>query len=259
VAVCVSVAQDELPQDLRDALAHFECRAYGDVYRALANIERNQPALVLVDVTWLPEVALEFFDLLTRRRLTLPVFALAAERSAARMEDLVVRGVAARATAEGLLDCLPVHFREPATEPLPKRNKSDTFAPADPLFDAELDRRLREQADATQASRSQDTGSSGVLEPRSSPCVSDDTGPGTLEERRANEADTDEVEYEQERAGAGVRVPWSRYNDRPQRIPPKRVPPGAKMPPTPQPIPRPEVDPPLLTPEEIAALMGTDN
>ncbi|HRX83905.1 MAG TPA: hypothetical protein P5572_02680 [Phycisphaerae bacterium] len=287
-AVCIGLDTDEQLTPFRDALAPYRCIHYRDVYRALARLDHDQPALVIVDVGWLPSVAFEFFDILARRHSGLPVLVSGPEQATARIRDALARGAHSRATPESIAECLPnrrkpdtavLDVSRPASSPPSEAAEiaSDTFAPAGNVFDAELDRRLNEQLDGADAGASGsepppapiETAADEATPPRVAPAEVEEPPGETPDDDASNgPAPTRNVALAEpgddgdERADSRPRVPWLRYADRPQRTPPKRTPPA-------RPQPEPEVAPhdepeasaamsaPLLSEAELAALLGS--
>jgi hypothetical protein len=283
-AVCIGIDADELAVDLLDALTPFRCVHYRDVYRALARMSVDQPALILVEVGWLPHVAFEFFEIIAASRPDLPVFTVGPERADSRVRDAIARGAHGRATPEGLRACAATNPNtaapptqhatskpgQPAERETLLRNQSDTLASAGNVLDAELDRRLRAQADALlPAAGSGDEG----REPVEGIGFGDDvaggidggrscTG-GTIAPQATTIGSATEAGDVHSSEG-GARVPWTPHSDRPRRVPPQRTPPLRTAPSTaksskPAAAPElahPDPDPPLLSEEEIAALLG---
>lgn len=211
------------------AAASLDADVCGDVYRALARLCRNAsnaPRAVIVCVDGLGPPELEFFSLLSRARPDLPVYVYGDQRSESRIAKAIGLGAQGRATEEVIRS---ISTREPAppapapgdqVEALPRPTTSDTA----PLATPSIDESPIQHQGAT---------------------VQDDYG------------DDDEVD-----GGAiegSVRVPWLRYGDKPARTAPKPPTPTAHDAPSAEQEPSvSEAHQPLLTDEELQALIGDD-
>lgn len=196
-----------------------------DIYRALARIGRADPppwSAALVDAGRLDGSELEFFRITARHHAGLPVYVYAAPGVAGRAESAILCG--AQATLP------PDEFRrilKPDSEPQPS-------APADQRIPAPLNSgpepRPSGRADQqSPAARSNDP------EPQTSASPDDDTKAASEPEDNTTSA---------------ARVPWLRYADTPKRTGP--TPPPKQQ----QPASQEETDAPLLSPEELEALIG---
>lgn len=282
-ALCIGLEADELTSEVRAALTPFRCIHYRDVYRALAAIGSNEPALVIVDVGWLPSVGFEFFEIMARSHPDVALLVTAPTEGDARVRDALARGARSRVSVDAISDCLP---RPVEMKPAPLVGErsaapideipSDTFASAGNVFDAELDERLNAALDAVDEPAAEvpegiRTGVEADAEP--APALAADEESDEVNDADAHAGDNDDDDGP---ADSRTRVPWLRYDDRPKRTPPQRTPPQRTTPPaaaTPEPAAPPRVesprlaperveparprrDEPLLTEEELAALLG---
>lgn len=289
-ALCIGLEADELTSDVHAALTPFRCIHYRDVYRALAAIGSEEPTLVIVDVGWLPSVGFEFFEIMARSHPDVALLVSAPTEGDARVRDALARGARSRVTVDAITDCLP---RSLAPQPAPLRGEhavgpideisSDTFASAGNVFDAELDERLNAELDAVDEPAVEIP-----EETRTAVHAADGAPASAVEEEdldKVDDSDADEDEGAGEPddddgpADSRTRVPWLRYDDRPKRTPPQRTPPQRTPPPAAPPAVKPESavpprresprmapervepsrpkrDEPLLTEEELAALLG---
>ena len=198
-----------------------EVVAVGDVYRALARLGRmsaGDVAAVIVCLDRLTEAQLEFIQLASRQHRGVPVYVYGQPQARSKIDAAVRLGAA------GAVDA------------------------------ARLDRVFSGRG----AGNGRTTDASGADEAVDEPEGADlevSTGGRAVEETEPVEAaePIEPVAAKSTKPGSGstVRVPWLRYDDRPQRTPPKKAP---SKPPTPEPPA--EVEPPLLSPEELEALMG---
>lgn len=241
-----------------------------DVYRAMARIGRESPAAVVVGIDWLTTAELEFFELVGRRHRDVQVYVLGHERARSKLAKAIGTGAAALGSPLELVNLLSAGSPPPAAPSAPPppepsdipgrvRENPPSFASSHNVFDAELDRRLRELAagaapdaeDPAEAEEEDLPGPAGATaseenEPKAS---SDRTYEVIAEDLGAPPAEESETEEESEDPHP-VRVPWRRYEGGPVRTPPRRTPPE----------PADEAnDPPLLTPEELDALLGDED
>ena len=212
----------------------------GDVYRALARWGRGRvrPAAVVVCVDGLATSEFEFFKLASRDHAGTPVYVCGPPASAARMQRAIeagARGVITPDDVEELIhDVLPVNGR--SIPEAPQRAGQAPPAEARPAAPAAEPTSISELA---------------------IPIVSRFPDPDAENAEPTAELDDEETITDADAFGpAGpARVPWKSYGDWPVRKPPLR--PGS-TPPTPPPSAVSLFDGPLLTPEELEALMRED-
>lgn len=201
----------------------FDTQWCGDVYRGLAGLLRpssDPPQAAIVCLDGLGAAEFEFFSIVSKLRRNLKVFVYAAARSQSRMARAVELGATGPVTREALAELR-------AAPPV----SSTVEAPA----------RVSER----------------VMEHLASPAIAQHghasvdhaTPPAPAEQPRVDEDDVRKT----------ARVPWLRYTDRPTRVaPPRREPPPKVLDPGPQkPTPTHSYEP-LLTEEELRALMSDD-
>ncbi|RJP35657.1 MAG: hypothetical protein C4547_09330 [Phycisphaerales bacterium] len=244
-----------------------------DVYRGLARLTcgatPRQAAVVCVDYL-LPD-EFEFFTLIRRRRPSISVFAYADARLSAKLDRaLSVDGVerfepaALRRLAEAkrpraddpaggfggaaasLLRPRAHEYRRREQDP-PEARRGD----GEPLESLDPDLDVSEDA-GLELQDADETASLGPVVPLPPPAARQERVTGDRR-RPGDEAAPGEPVDDV----ADVRVPWGSYGDRPTRTPP-RQPPAGPVPPARRPQ-APLEDTPLLTEEELQALIGDDD
>lgn len=208
---------------------------YGDVYRGLARLLRvstGQFRAVIVCLDGLGAAEFEFFALLSRLRPTVPVYVHGRDGSQARIERAIRLGATAPVTEEVIRKLSDT----PAMPILPAN------APCDPISQTD------EEMPPAERDADEDR-----LEPRrctvpAAPvCEFDEP----IERR-------DEPTEAHEDAPSGrVRVPWLRHHDGPVRQGPRGKAPAA-VEPVESAAQRSAATEPLLTEEELQALLGDD-
>lgn len=219
-------AAGRLERALADANATVE--RVRDVYHALATLLTDgiDRCAVFVNVDNLEPEEFEFFWIVARRKEMPPVYVVGAGDAADAMRRAVQLGAAGHATAELMRTVL--------VEQVPGR---EAPAPGDSAPDG-ADRESSVGGTATITSEPEGEPASSLDEPldRGEGAVSDDAGEGAPE----------------------LRVPWRDYEDHPGRQAPTRRPPEDTADRA-QPEEQGEsVHEPLLTQEELRALIGTD-
>ena len=208
-----------------DALRQAGCEVVPctDVYRALARMggsERGRLCAVVVCVDLMDTGQFEFFQLAARHHRRVGVYVYAQPHAQSKIDLALRLGAKDTIRAEAVDRVLP--YRAPAPAPAPCQPASAESATAEPAGMQPVE----EPADSVTAARSDG-----------------ERGEGPQPEK-------------EELAGP-ARVPWLRYEGGPKRIPPQPTPARAK---SPQPADREvESEPPLLTPEELAALIGDED
>jgi hypothetical protein len=215
--------------DDRLAAASLEVNGCGDVYRALARLAGSEVSrfrAVIVSLDGLDPSEFEFFSLVARLQRDLPVYVYAGPRSDSRVQKALDLGAAGRVTTEVIDSLAP---------PEEDRVASD------------------EEAGEPQIHPAPDVAPPQAAPAKESPIAAEETEPAP--------ADRDE-EHRKVEGGTvqgSVRVPWLRYEGRPARTAPRQ----ADRPTQPAPEPETEapasgVHRPLLTEEELQALIGDD-
>lgn len=211
----------------RLAAASIEAETCGDVYRALARLCSTKPlsiqaVIVCVDDLGAPE--LSFFSLVRQVCRGISVYVYGHERAEPRIARAIQSGATGRVSEEVLTS---ISQRCRKATPWSAETKADV-------------NERKPEATAPVADAAPQSGALG--EP-----------PAMLDEEptpRQNDKET---------PTGPARVPWLRYLDTPVRTPPKPVPPTtsepAERPPS---APRPPMQGPLLSPEELEALIGND-
>jgi hypothetical protein len=198
-----------------------------NVYEALAMLaepDGPKPRVVVVSIEGLSRAEMEFFELVPRACGGLPVYVYGSGENDLRDAEAIAYGATDWAD--------PKQIESLACEVPPIHDSTaDDPAPASAP--------LEEGADQTAVSWPRET--------RHEPS----------EDEHHDERD-DELVDEADEASA-VRVPWLRYPDRPARAAPSRTPPQ-ESPPDPPRMERaaPPAHTPLLTDEELQALIGDD-
>jgi len=199
--------------------AHCEVVGCPDVYRALARLggsERGQFCAVIVCVDLMDTAQSEFFQLAVRRHRRVPVYVYGQAHAQSKLELAQHLGAKDTIRPETVDKALPYFAPTPA---------------------------VRQEVAPAASARSEP-----AAEPTAEPAPEDLAAPGEVTDSGDRSAG------EQEEPSRPVRVPWLRYDGGPTRLPPKRTPASAK--PSPPAERELEPEPPLLTPEELAALMG---
>lgn len=200
----------------------LETQGCGDVYRGLALLLRpssDPPQAVIVCLDGLGAPEFEFFSTVSKLRRDLKVYVYAAARSESRIAKAVELGATGPVTREVLAEL--------------------AGGPSVPMA---------VEAPARASERVTDKLVSPVIAQHGHASV--DHATPTSEPPRIDE---------EEDARKPARVPWLRYGDRPARVaPPLREPPPQTLNPNPQPPTPPRSYEPLLTEEELRALMSDD-
>lgn len=263
--LCILSTSDSHPHPIVAALAEAgaDVNVVGDAYRGLARLgAKRQPpfAAVVVDVDRLDPSEMEFFDLAVRYRWAVPVLVCARSAGSPRLREALLRGARAAVDPESVVDQVSrVSEPPPVSQSAPEEADGEPVPPTHAI-DHDLERRLAaavstpdpgaENIDVGLANEVRTTG-------REPEAVSEElTAPETEPEPETPRAPVPERVCPDDHVSedrSSARVPWRRYADRPQRKPPPRnsPTPTASAPDT---IDRRE--PPLLTSEELDALIG---
>jgi hypothetical protein len=203
--------------------AGFEVAAYPDLYRALARVcgcRCPELSAVVVCVDGLDADQFEFFQIASRRQRAVPLYAYAPDHAGSSIE-LAIRSGAAGGISPETVERVLAGAAEVAPQPQTVRSTDNG------------------------RSTPHETPAATVGEQSSHEAASD-----AITKVPAEAADDDVVTRTQ--PTNSVRVPWLRYEGGPKRTPPQKA---AKPSPEPEPAAA-EPEPPLLTPEEIEALIG---
>ncbi len=254
--------------DSVDALlesASLRVAACPDVYRGLARLlsaASQTPAAVIVCVDELGPREMEFFSIVSRRRPGLLVYVYGRPRFESRLTQAVGLGAAGRVTEEAILRLAaadtPPPVQESHEQPPSKSVAADkpvtqeTFSSDEPP----LPRQPAQPGDRASADLE------GTDVPAVEPPAADSSRGGEDSEPQPSEPRPFEPQpIEPQPSEQVVRVPWLRYADRPARTGPRKPPPLPTEDPTesaPEGPPR-ELPEPLLTDEELRALIGEDD
>ena len=265
-AVLIGTTLEALPttvaHQLRQGLDTIETAT--QVFAGMVLVGRNEPMLVVVNVDRLGTAELDFLRIMHHRRRQLPVFVHASPFATANVDRAVRNGAAGSVSAEGLAALLdrPTTTREPAagnTAEIP----SGEFALAGNVLDAQHRAQLLSDALRRHDRDSADAPAPADLEVDEG--IADEDDSFAEPESEASDEVTEPIDENAEQVDAhdaneldgttgAARVPWLRYHDRPRRVGPQ---PHARPAPRP-PIRRSPADEPLLTPEELDALLGND-
>lgn len=284
-ALCIVARPDNTgdPMVMAACDAGAEVESVADVYHAMARLadRRRTYDAVVVDVATLDAGEMEFFDLAARYHWRVPVYVFsrtAAAGGSPLVDAALIRGARAAVNAEELVRSLcwragsadawsvPPEPSPPARqeEPPPEANGG--------VIDHSLEERLQRLLDADAEADS--------VEPTARADFDDEpeAAEEAVQSQPPPEPDGDDALVTDEAApadgrakpqrasagkGSAARVPWRTYEESPQRMPPAR----AKAAPAGLPRisvasapdePEPETEPPLLTTDELNALMGSD-
>lgn len=219
---------------LREAGCDVE--AVPDVYRALARLVSCQPSTfraIVVCVDRLDVGQFEFFQLASHHRRDTPLYVYAqahAESKVATALRFGARAAVEPATVHGILPSVATETTQPAVAPPTVEAAAGPAPPSVEPVTQEL---------------AAETGQSAA--PPEEPSDSD---PAPEEKPVADV--TRQPAKQTAQTKSTVRVPWLRYDDGPQRTPPAKAAPKR----APEPPATPEPEPPLLSPEELKALIG---
>jgi hypothetical protein len=279
-AILIGTSVDSLPTPIAEALQNgidtiVPC---ADVFTGLVRIGRTSARLVIVDVERLGQAELDFFRLMRRRRRGLPVLVHASRVACPNVDRAVRVGATGPLTAEALAG---IAIRPGARRPIDgphasatadvrgsDENLAGSFASAGNVLDAEHRARLlsdamRRHDEGREAAPLPEANPQKEARPDEAPERSETEGEFTEElgdfaDEGADDEDDGappgetEPNAEADRNTREARVPWLRYHDTPKRIgpAPRRSPhsPGRRA----------MADEPLLTPEELDALLGDD-
>lgn len=230
------------------AAASLDVDSCGDVYRGLARSGHSgadAPCAVIVCVDGLGAAEMEFFSLISRVRRGVNVYVYAyphgSQRSTSRVARAIELGAAGQAT-EDVIRRLAKTVTHPAVGADLKDTPGDDRSPAQTFGESMPAPPPMGETPATEA-----------LE-ESSPVVPDE-----LPVAGPDQVDADKALADDDTLDGPVRVPWLRYKDGPSRVAPRRrEPPGADPAVTEPATSRSRPRRPLITDEELQALLGDD-
>ena len=280
-----------LPADFTASLPETNCtvRYCPDVYRGVARIGRMRPAVVVVVVDRLGGTEVEFIRLLRRIDRELPILVHGGERWAARIDQALAAGASGRFTAAALREATgrladgefgaQTAGAGRRVAPSSVARTPVLFAPTGNLSNTGTGRAVRAGRPKTGSESEGASRDTGTAMP--SPPLPRNSGPaaGASANHAAGEQETASGDDEREdRVAAsqsmtlsdstpdvhedsdkepvigdkshGPRVPWVKYHAGPRRTPPHR---------SPAPLRPAADDGPLLTPEELRALLGGES
>jgi hypothetical protein len=214
-------------KDITGAIADAGCAEVPcpDVYRALARLgggSAGQFHAVVVCVDRLEASELEFFRLVGRHYPDVDVYVYGQPHTQTKADSAVESGAEAVVRADALAAVLC-----PAVASQPAAFRADEAPQPQPVQEVEP-----EVASTAPAAD--------VPEPPVGTAAAEEEPPAEPASKPTKNRTT------------GARVPWLQYDDMPQRTPPNRTAPKPARPASPQPEP----DQPLLSPEELDALIG---
>ncbi len=230
------------------AAASLDVDSCSDVYRGLARLGRgepNAPRAVIVCVDGLGAAEMEFFGLVSRVRRSVNVYVYAYPHGGERSTSRVARAIGLGATGQATEDVIRT-LAEIVTQQNVRADLED--APGD---DQSPTQTFEELTSAPPPIREKPV--TEVLE-ESAPVVA-----AELPEAGPDQLGADEEPVVDDAPDGPVRVPWLRYNDGPDRVAPRRREPLAADPATTEPATsRSAPRRPLITSEELQALLGDD-
>lgn len=230
--------------DARLASASLQVSPCGDVYRGLSRLCLTGPddlRAVIVCVDGLVAADFEFFAIASRMYSGVPVYVYGCQRATSQIARAIELGAAEQVTEVIIAGLAARVFRptpQPAVhEPVPRPGTPAVSAP--PLVPAEPPEAPRSDADAVEWSTT------------------------SVPEEPLDESDhqaSEGVEPDDATGAAPARVPWLRHDERPVRRGPGRLEPTAPEQSASEAAAPARRSPtaPLLTDEELQALMGDD-
>lgn len=226
----------------------------GDPYRGLARLcrdDREAPRAVVVCVDGFGKPEMEFFSIISRTRPRTYVYVYGDERAASLIATAIELGAAGKATDDVIYN-LAATATQPSTES-PTAAPPRTVTPEEPIVEASMSAAAPKDS-LSSPSRAGDFATAVSSEPliavpaapaESSPELTDKPGYGERAEEAASES--------------SVRVPWRRYKGGPVRKgPQERKSPSDDEDTILHAKPRVSSHEPLLTDEELQALIGND-
>ena len=221
--------------EIAGAIAEADCQAVPcpDVYRAMARLcsaRNNRFCAVVVCVDRMESAEFEFFQLAATHYRDTPVYVFGSGQAQPKIESALRLGARQVLDAADLANVLkPAPAPEPFPQVEPEPDQAEETRAAQPEPD---------QAEETRAAQ-----------PEPPPVVG---GTGENGKSTQEEGPTELEPKGRKKRDRTARVPWLRYDDLPQRAPPKRDEPAEGKPEsTPD-----EPQGPLLTQEELDALLG---
>jgi hypothetical protein len=298
LVIHITAAQDHsaasVLRDLTAAGLHIE--SYGDVYRALAALARSRPKAVVVCMDDVGRRELDFFPLAARLHPSAPIYVYGGSRSKTRVSRAIELGATGTLDARSIQSITvtgvtpggrtavkPVQQRPQAMSPRAEQidepdraDESTITAPQNEWQDTDEDfggesPRVFLPAEGAPTKVSPDVvayrqGSENEREPAEMPeRPVEDAMTQRPSPPPASKEDRVVEEEEDTQPDQSVRVPWLRYDDQivRRRPPDSNRPPAkrgrGKAAPSPETSKRKHVGEPLLSREELEALMGDDD
>jgi len=277
-----------------DALIEIVGDVYTGLAR-LGNRDAPRFEAVLIDVSDLDATEMDFFDLVSRYHRPIPVYVFAHDPATVKVDQAVARGARGRAELDRLHDLVAAHaamvdhttvvLADAADMPprpsvdadpvrAPNADAPETVAPIEepiepPAADIDHDLERRLSASLPTAAETAPAEAEHEEPPADRPAASTTDVPGPAAGEHAadrgegsktakSEKKSRRAQRVKKRSSPSSRVPWGDTESRPQRKAP-HGPTGAPLGlPTIKPAPPrpPDDDPPLLSPEELDALVG---
>ena len=241
---------------IADALSRANCEVVDcpDVYRALARVcgcWRDGFVAIVVCLDRLAASQFEFLEIVSHRRGSAPLYVYAGDAARSKIELAVRLGAKEEINAETIEHVLMA--ASPAASALqeaPEPENGQLAPAAEPACEV-----ARGAAGDVPGEVPAELQAPIPLEPETAiPPPPETAQPSAPAAEVPSEAPPPPADTEVRKRTSSVRVPWLRYEGGPQRTPPKNTTGPVKM-------PEPSVsesEPPLLTPEEIKALMGEE-
>ena len=240
--------------EARLARVQHPVRTFTDVYRTLAYVllPRSTPlTAIIVNVDGLGRTELEFFSILARRFPSLNVCVYGGARAAPRIEQALECGAKCRLTDELLGEMLtPVQDVAETRSPGPVHEQIEAPPPATREGTEDVDMEDASVVPASERQQPAKADEEGSL--RSEDCQDPDAITSSRPQEYEDSVPPDAEDTEP------ARVPWLNYRDRPQRAAPSQREAPANSEPRPPQSPSRDLTAPLLTDEELKALLSDD-
>lgn len=253
-----AIAADSIESLLLSSPLHVDhC---GDVYRGLARLGQSGSEaydIAIIGVDGFSPVELEFFSIVALRYPHISVYVYSRHSSRVRLDRAIELGAAGLASAELIRSIVDT---QTTTAPTQKNIQNENAQTPQQLIAGETPHEHTEET-SVEISTPQNITPQDIVIPEI-PVVEDE-----VYEEQEESFELEDVEPQsesQDEPTAPARVPWNRYRDTPARQAPH---PKSMHQPTqthktindnPQLTPRRSIDEPLLTEEELEALLGDD-
>ena len=206
-----------------------------DVYRAVARVCGSQPGeflAIVVCADWLEADQFEFFQIVSRGQQRVPIYVYGGDHARAQIDSAIRLGAKAEISARSIESAAGALLGAAGVEAEPQ-----------PVLETDRDRPAPAQAPASVPDRQR----SEEVRPEGPSETTVD-----VPSKAPREVPSRPVDADVQKSTRSVRVPWLRYEGGPKRTPPNTT---ARRRQT-SPPPADEPEPPLLTPEELEALIG---